>query len=356
MADPSAPSVEPGRPSPAPPYPPSWIDGFVAWVGRLPGPAWAAYLFALVGFAVLNNVVFWVDGSLASGTFDFTRTVDAVYIVYFAALYHHLSSVAGRCLRAFEPLLDASPEERAAIAWRLTRLPRRVGWVAVLFGLLIGVDAATNAGAAAGLGLDVARTPLPFVYQGLAMAFAAATLGAVAMQVVRQLRIVGGLHRCAAGIDLFYLRPAHAFATLTARAGSGLVGFVIVNTSIWWVDPTGAAPPLVSVTLSVLAILTFVLPLLGLRERLKAEKERALDSVDDGIKATLARLRELVAAGRHDETGGLNTSLNALLTSRKVVAGISTWPWEAETIRSFTSTLLLPIALWLITRLLGRLV
>ena len=344
-----------GRP-PAPPYPPSWIDALVAWVGRLPGPAWAAYLVAFVGFAVLNNVVFWLDGSLASGTFDFTRTVDAFYLVYFLALYHHLGSVAGRCLQEFGPLLDASPEERAASAWRLTRLPRRVGWVAVLFGLLVGVDAATSAGAAMGLGLDVARTPLPFVYQGLAMAFSAATLGAVAMQVVRQLRIVGALHRSATGIDLFHLRPAHAFATLTARAGSGLVGFVIVNSLIGSVDAAGAAPLFVSVTLSALAVLAFVLPLLGLRERLKAEKERALARVDDGIKATLARLHEQVEAGRHDDVGGLNTALNALLTSRKVVAGISTWPWESETIRSFASTLLLPIALWLVTRLLGRLV
>jgi len=89
---------------------------------------------------------------------------------------------------------------------------------------------------------------------------------------------------------------------------------------------------------------------------LKSERERALDRVDDGIKATLARIQERVEAGRHDEVGGLNTSLNALLTSRKVVAGVSTWPWETETLRSFASMLLLPIALWLITRLLDRVV
>jgi hypothetical protein len=54
--------------------------------------------------------------------------------------------------------------------------------------------------------------------------------------------------------------------------------------------------------------------------------------------------------------GGLNTALNALLTSRKVVARFSIWPWEGDKVRSFASTLLLPIALWLLTRLLGRLV
>ena len=353
MADPASPIVEPGRPTPAPPYAASWIDALVAWVGRLPGPAWATYLVATVGFAVLNNVVYWIDGSLASGTFDVAKTVSAFYNSYFLALYHHLGSVAGRCLRAFEPLHDASPEERAASAWRLTRLPRRLGWIAGAFGLLVGVGSA--AAGDPSLGLDVARTPLPFVYEGLSLSFVVATMGALAMQVVRQLRIVGGLHRSATGIDLFHLRPAHAFATLTARAGSGLVGFVIANAVIWWVAGTGA-PLWASVTLSALAVLTFVLPLLGLRERLKAEKERALDRVDDRIKATLARLDAQVEAGRHDEVGGLNTALNALLASRKVVAGISTWPWGGETIRSFASTLLLPIALWLITRLLGRLV
>jgi hypothetical protein len=85
------------RPS-TPPYPPSCIDAFVAWVDRLPGPAWVAYLVALVGFAVLNNVAFWLDGSLVIGAFVFTRSVDAFFIVYFLALYRHLGSVAGRCL------------------------------------------------------------------------------------------------------------------------------------------------------------------------------------------------------------------------------------------------------------------
>lgn len=107
--------------------------------------------------------------------------------------------------------------------------------------------------------------------------------------------------------ELFHLRPAHAFVTLTARAGSGVVGFLIVNALIWWVDGAGA-PLSASVTLSALAVLAFVLPLLGLRERLKAEKERALARVADGIKATLARLHEQVEAGRHDDVGVLDTA------------------------------------------------
>lgn len=305
---------------------------FAAWVGRLPGPAWAAYLFALVGFVVLSDVIFWVDGSLAPGTFQFTRSVDAFFIVHFAALYHHLHFVAGRCVQAFEPLLEVSPEERVAAARRLTCLPRRFGWIAVVFGLVIGVTSA--AGSDAGMGLDAARTLLPFVYQGLALSFIGASMGALAMQLIRQLRIVAGHHPRVVGIGLFHLRPAHAFATFTARAGSGLLGFVIVNAVIWLLDAAGA-PLSASVSLSVLAIFAFVLPLLGPRERLKAEKERVLDRIDDGVKATLARLDAQVEAGRHDVTGGLDTSLNALLTSRKVVAGMSTSLWESESIRSF---------------------
>jgi len=51
--------------------------------------------------------------------------------------------------------------------------------------------------------LDVARTLLLFVYQGLALSFSVATMGALALQLARPLRIVGGLHRSATGIDLF---------------------------------------------------------------------------------------------------------------------------------------------------------
>ena len=78
-------------------------------------------------------------------------------------------------------------------------------------------------------------------------------------------------------------------------------------------------------------------------------RPRALPRVVDGAgRGGGGRVVRGHGAGRGGRRG--------LRTSRKVVAGISTWPCESETIRCFASTLVVPIALWLITRLLGRLV
>ena len=68
------------------PYPRSWIDSLIRWIHRIPGPSWPAYVVAIVGFALLNNVVFWLDGSLAPGSYDTVRVLDSGFIVFFAAL------------------------------------------------------------------------------------------------------------------------------------------------------------------------------------------------------------------------------------------------------------------------------
>jgi len=42
--------------------------------------------------------------------------------------------------------------------------------------------------------------------------------------------------------------------------------------------------------------------------------------------------------------------------SRQQVAAISTWPWRPETLRGVVSALLVPLVIWLVTRVLEALV
>ena len=70
------------------PYARSWIDGLVQWIGRLPVPAWLSYALALLGFALLNNAVFWLDGSLPPSSFSRVRVTDSGYTVFSVAFYH----------------------------------------------------------------------------------------------------------------------------------------------------------------------------------------------------------------------------------------------------------------------------
>lgn len=96
------------------------------------------------------------------------------------------------------------------------------------------------------------------------------------------------------------------------------------------------------------------MPLLGMRNRLKVEKAHLLSGTNESIQVTINRIHNLVNSNEYEDIGGLNTALSALIVERELISGISTMPWDPSTVRGFASTLLLPILLWLVTRLLER--
>ena len=269
------------------PYPRSWIDRLIQGIDRIPGPLWIFYIAALLTFALLNNAVFWLDGSLAPGSFDPVRVLDSFFIVFFVALYHHLSLVAKRSFQEFRPLLKSPDSELRVLEYRLTTLPRRLGWLAIFVGTGLGITSVQSDPEV--YGLDVARTLLPVVYQVVAQSFVIATIVVLLAQIIRQLRLVSELHQQAKEIDLFQLAPVHAFAGLTARAGIGLVIFVAFNTLLESSN-ISAAPIYAIVAVGAVAIAVFVLPLLGMRNRLKAEKARLLNETNEALKMTIGRI------------------------------------------------------------------
>lgn len=353
MTDTAVPSLVTDVPESATPYPRSWIDRLIHWIDRIPGPSWLFYVAALLAFALLNNAIFWLDGSLTAGSFEPVRVLDSFFIVFFVALYHHLRLVAGRSFQEFRPLLKSPDTELHVLKYRLTTLPRRLGWLAILIG--IGGGLASVQSDPETYGLDAARTLLPVVYQVVAQSFVIAAGLALILQVIRQMRLVNELHRQASDIDLFQLAPVHAFASLTARAGIGLAIFMGFNALLESSNIT-AAPIYVIVAVGVVAIAVFVLPLLGMRNRLKAENARLLSVTNEAIKMTISRIHGQVNADDYEKIAGLNTAMSALVVERDIIGGISIWPWEASTLRGFATTLLLPIFLWLVTRLLERLI
>lgn len=340
-------------PHPQYPYAKSWIDYLTAWIERLPLPAWVVYAFALVFFAVTNNVVFWIDGALPAGTFDFVKTSDAVFILFFLAFYHHLAYVAGQCFADYRQVLNLPEAELQVLEYRLTTLPRMLGLITFLLGLVMAVVSVQTDPAV--YGLDTTHTILPLIYQQTAFIVTTVTLFTLVAQLIRQLRLVNELHRLASDIDIFQLAPFHAFAHFTARAATGLVLFILFN-SILAAMEFDVAPLWTVMMLSIIAVTIFVVPLLGIRHRLEAEKERQLGETNAAIKLTIRRIHDEVNADTYRNVADLNTTMTALVTERKILEDISTWPWNAGTLRGFTSTLLVPLLLWLVTRLLERLI
>ncbi len=101
-------------------------------------------------------------------------------------------------------------------------------------------------------------------------------VGFVALyRTVRQLRLVHRIHAMALHIDLYQPAPLYAFSSLTAQAG---MGFFLLLVPLALLVPSGSGPAAYAVaatwfvTLAVISIAAFVLPLQGMHARIVTRK------------------------------------------------------------------------------------
>jgi hypothetical protein len=145
---------------------------------------------------------------------------------------------------------------------------------------------------------------------------------------------------------------------LTARTAAGLIPAFYA-----WV----ALLPLVGGTVNTLllvlglvstvglAVPTFAWPLWGVHELLEHEKGRRLSAVQQRLEAVLGELQRRVDTGELPGVSDLKNALDGLVAGQAALEKIPTWPWPPGTLRNLGAALLLPLILWIITRLLERL-
>jgi hypothetical protein len=334
------------------PFPPSWIDRLIAWIDRIPGSAWIFYLLSVLVFGVLINAVFWIDGSLPIGSIDPDNTGFALFVIYWVGLYQYLTGVGARSLRGFRPLLDVDGSEITKINYELATLPRWIGLLSIPLGY--GLAVAMTLGDPAPYGDIIPRTALPYVGDIAISGFMLSTFICLVTRSVRQLRLVRRLHARATNINLLKLEPAHAFSALTSRTGIGIIFVLIFSLPL---NPTPLDTSLdifLSVMTLLLAIAVFVLPIIGIRNHLEAEKRRILNETSDLLQTTSDRLHDLIRSNNYQDIDVTKEAMEALIRERELIEKTSTWPWDLSTLRGFASALLLPIILWLATRLLDK--
>ena len=334
------------------PYPPSWIDRLIVWIDGVPGPVWLFYLLSVIAIAVLINASFWVDGSMPVGSFDPEGTGFALFVFYWVGLYQYLTGVGSQSLRTFRPLLDVDDSEIKRIDYELSILPRWIGLLAIPFGF--GFAAALDLSDPAPFGEIIPRTVLPYVGDIAVSGFMISAFICLVIRSVRQLRLVRRLHARATNVNLLKLEPAHAFSALTSRTGIGIIFVQIFSLPL---DPHPFDTPLdifLAVMTSLLSIAVFVLPIIGIRNHLEEEKKRFLNETNDLLLTASDRLHNLIRGEDYRDVEGTKDAMEALIRERELIGKISTWPWDLITLRGFTSALLLPIILWLVTRLLEK--
>ncbi len=329
----------------------SWIDALVGWGTSRRVPWWVllgAFWFVQ---ALSVSAVKWWDGSLEVGH-AFERTADTFFAVAALAGYGLLNRTARRSFDAFRPALDVTDEEAHRYRHRLSTLSPRAATFAALGAAAIGLGAAMADPVVIDfLTTSVASTlVIGFVNYILSGIF----VGPFMVQLVRQLRLVARLHRLAARIDLLRPEPAHAFARLTALGGV-LVLVLVVYSML--TDPTTLTNPVwasVGAVSIILALGAFVVPLRGMQKRLKAEKQSLLDGSANRFDAVTADLHRMVDDRAYKSVAEVRGVLDALDQDRRRIKSASTLPWETATLRGFATALVVPVAIWFVTAVLGK--
>jgi len=217
-----------------------------------------------------------------------------------------VGALGAACITAIVPMLYRDPSR--FLHAETYRLP------SVLFDLAVG----------AALGWATSRTLYASVCQDRAFARLAA--------LVRE-------------IDLLDLEPLRPFARRGLRRALRWLLLATIA-SLAFIDAGYAeAPALVLIGIVAFAMVSLLLPVLGIHARIRAEKLR-----------TLASLRQQIRAERSTPDAGnaRGGRLADLLAYEARIAAVREWPIDATTLLRFTLFLLLPLGSWLGSAVVGH--
>jgi hypothetical protein len=348
-------TVEQGKGESEPvPYAPGWVDRFNAWVTRLPGPSWLYYVGIGLALFLLQNVALWAERVYPLGTIIPSHTFIAGIIPLLLGLCLHLDNRAEEALRTLRPAMKASEEELARLRYEVTTLPARPTLLASLAGvafiLLVNLLLGTSRGFDDLIGFPISKNVIYWIYVS-SWWFIAAFL----YHTIHQFRTINLIYTKYTRVVLLRMTPLYALSSLTALTAVSLAaityGWIALN-------PGLSAEPIswaIVVPITVLAIATFVWPLLGIHRLLVEEKGRLLDECSLRLEATIAELHRRVDGERLEGMDDLNATMASLEIELNLLEGVPTWPWQPETVRLLITALALPLGLWLAQYVLQRL-
>ena len=337
------------------PYPPSWADRHQLWVTRLPGPSWLYYLGLGLALIVLQVAILWAEGAYPVGTLLPSHSFIAGMMSLLLALCHFLDDRAAAAMAILRPALTTSEEQYNRLRYQLTTMPARPALLVSLGGLafILIMNAITGTpdafGALAGFPLSnvMIRSMYVVVWWFIAVFL---------YHTIHQLRTIHLVYTQHTRVNLFRMRPLYGLSSLTALTGASLAGitygWMAINPGLLG-EPAAIA---IVLPITVLALATFVWPLLGIHRLLVDEKGRLIDECSIRLEATLADLHQRLDDGALEAMDDLNKTITSLELELNLLEKIPTWPWRSETVRLLLTALALPLGLWLVQYVLQQLI
>jgi hypothetical protein len=340
--------------------------GPVQWNDRLFEALPVAPLWVGVGLAMALLVVLLAIASFA-GRLDELRALEvpfwaardariAVWLVLAAAFLptarRYVTLGARQNVADLRPLLTDGPEPFEQLQRSATSLDPRTARVAGGMGLLVPL--------LTGLLLD--RDPSLYLQSAYwrpeaiwiwALGFVVSwNLGGFIYAVLGYARRFSRLARGIGSIDLFNLRPLAPFTRQGLR--SVLLVIILLSMSALNAVDRGFAAQIISIGVVALTTgtIALLLPVRGVRQRIRDGKNAELERVHAAIRAEPNALRQSAIALRAD-----TVTLADLLAYRASVQAVHEWPFDAPTLLRFALYLAIPIGSWLggamVERLLG---
>jgi len=327
------------------PYTPSWIDLITAVVEKTRIPFVIVYLLVWLVFFVTLILLRWRDGIFPVGHINKTDVVMSMTSIFFVALVHYLDNWATKKLRIFRESIHVSDEEFTGLAYQLSNLPPRPALIASFISFGFGAITFILTPSSYGF-IHIGFNSPSSILQLINFLFGWFTFGALSYHAYHQLKLGGMATANYLRINLFNLSPVYTFAGLTMRSA---MGWLIIAYAWALTTPNLFQNVVIGATIlfmQVVAILTFVLPLLGAHEKIVEKKAQSLHEISTRMESVVGDMSKVDEEYDKDRLSKLRDILSTLSMAEERIQKIPTWPWKPSVVNSLATAILLPNAVW----------
>lgn len=334
-------------------YKPSWINRLIHFVVGVKVSSPIFYFIIWAIFYAILTLLRWNDEIYPTGSLNVSDLVMSATGIFFIALVQYLDQWAGKKLRLFRTSLAATDEEFDAITYQLSTLPAGPTLIASLITLGFGASTFLLSPDSYGF-LHLNFSSLSGGLQLVNFLFSWFVFGALSYHAYRQLRLGSQAISKYIPINLFNLDPIYAFAGLTLRTA---LGWLIMAYAWALTTPHLFGNVIIIGTIlfmQVVAVLTFVLPLLNAHTRIVNKKDEFLHEIGGRLEVIIDKMSKSTDALEMEDLIQLRETLTTLTMAEDRLRKLPTWPWRAGTVNSLVSAILIPNAIWFFQIILER--
>ncbi len=334
-------------------YNPSWINRSINFVSGLKVPSPIFYFIVWIIFYAILTLLRWNDQAYPTGTLNVSDLVMSATGIFFIALVQYLDQWARKKLKLFRNSLAATEQQFDALIYQLSTLPAGPTLIASLITLGFGASTFLLSPDSYGF-LNLNFSSLSGGLQLINFLFSWFVFGALSYHAYRQLHLGSQAISKYIPINLFNLDPIYAFAGLTLRTA---LGWLIMAYAWALTTPHLFGNIIIIGTIlfmQVVAILTFVLPLLNAHTRIVNKKDEFLHEIGGRLEVIIDKMSKSTDALEKEDLVQLRETLTTLTMAEDRLRKLPTWPWRAGTVNSLVSAILIPNAIWFFQIILER--